>query len=227
MVNRAQSTWRSLIVWRDWSLQEKQRPGKQENENHSAPSSASSLVHYDPSGDNGKRNRSGSLSPKYWRNWGLGFWTRSAGQTRVKVRSRGRNATSTKTTQSQLFIPSLSIPPSPQLSLTKLISRPLVATSAIRNSMEGDMHRNNVPHTFHCAFWQNVMNCVYCPPHLNSEPLVQRLCFMSLSCPAWDTSNGTFMLALLSDWRANYCLHCCCCYYGSYLYKEAIDIVSE
>lgn len=76
------------------------------------------------------------------------------------------------------------------------------------------MHKNNVPHSFHCAFWQNVMKCVSCPPHLNFYPSVQRLCFMSLRCPAWDTSNGTSILALLTGKRANYCLWCCCCYYA-------------
>lgn len=60
------------------------------------------------------------------------------------------------------------------------------------------MHRNNVPHTFHCAFWLNVMKCVYCPPRLNSEPLVQRLCFMSLSMPSvghikWHLHAGSFV----------------------------------
>lgn len=61
------------------------------------------------------------------------------------------------------------------------------------------MHRDNVSHTFHCALWQNVMRCVRCPPHqhLNPEPSAQGLCFMSLCCSAWDTSDGTSTPTLL------------------------------
>lgn len=73
------------------------------------------------------------------------------------------------------------------------------------------MHRNKVPHTFHCAFWQNVMKCVYCPPDVNSEPLRQRLCFLSPSCPAWDTSSGISTLAFLLHQRPYCCFRCCCC----------------
>lgn len=42
----------------------------------------------------------------------LCFWTWSTGQPEGTERIRGRNATSTQTAQSQLFIPSLAIPPS-------------------------------------------------------------------------------------------------------------------
>lgn len=43
------------------------------------------------------------------------------------------------------------------------------------------------------------MRCVRCPPHqhLNPEPSAQRLCFMSLCCSAWDTSDGTSTPTLL------------------------------